>query len=99
MSIRSLFPLLALVFVTPVLGADVPAFSLLDARTNKTVSLRDFAKNKAVAVVFVGTSCPVSNAFMPTLSELHKEYGAKGIAFVGINSVGVDTTQDVADHA
>src|SRR5207253_2839340 len=74
-------------------------FSLPDARTNKTVSLQDFAKNKAVAVVFLGTACPVNNAYLPTLADLHKEYAAKGVAFVGINSVGIDTTQAVADHA
>src|SRR5262245_21943315 len=85
---------------TPLaLHADAPAFSLPDARTNKTVTLQDFAKNKAVAVVFLGTACPVSNAFLPTLADMHKEYAAKGIAFVGINSIGIDTTQEVGDHA
>src|SRR5262245_39987327 len=99
MSTRSLLPLVAL-FATPLaLHAETPAFSLSDARTNKSVSLQDFAKNKAVAVVFLGTACPVSNAFLPTLADMHKEYAAKGIAFVGINSIGIDTTQEVGDHA
>src|SRR5262249_33636425 len=87
-------------FATPLaLHAETPVFSLPDARTNKTVALQDFAKNKAVAVVFLGTACLVSNAFLPTLADMHKEYAAKGIAFVGINSIGVDTTQEVGDHA
>ena len=34
---------------------------------------------KAVVVVFLGTECPINNAFMPRLAELHKEYADKGV--------------------
>src|SRR5262249_15722773 len=99
MSIRFLLPLLSLVVATSAFVGNTPTFSFPDARTNKTVSLQNFAKNKALQSVFLGTACPVNNAFLPTLAEMHKEFSLKGIAFVGINSIGIDTTQTVADHA
>ena len=54
--------------------------------TDKVIALKDFAGQKAVVVVFIGTECPVSNAYMVRLGELHKQYAAKGVAFVAVNA-------------
>ena len=48
----------------------------------KAWSLADLKDKKAVVVVFLGTECPINNAYMPRLAELHKEYAAKGVQFV-----------------
>jgi thiol-disulfide isomerase/thioredoxin len=79
--------------------AKVDGFRLTDPRTGAMVSLGDFKDRKAIVAVFVGTECPVNNAFMPVLTELHKEYGPKGIAFVAINANRQDTPERVAAHA
>jgi peroxiredoxin len=78
----------------------VAAFSLPDA-AGKDWSFKDAAggKTKAVVVFFLGTECPVNNAFMPRLGELHKAYADKGVAFVAINSNSHDTPVRVATHA
>src|SRR5262249_55961094 len=52
----------------------------------KTVALYDLKDHKAVVVAFLSFECPVSNGYMPVLAELHKEYAAKGVAFLGVCS-------------
>jgi peroxiredoxin len=92
---------------TPRGAADTPAanvgravaeFHLPDTR-GQTVSLADFKGKKAVAVVFVGTECPINNAFMPRLAELSRTYTPRGVQFLAISSNHQDTTERVAEHA
>ena len=49
--------------------------------------------------MFVGTECPISNAFMPRLAELSKEYTPKGVQLLAINANRQDSPARVADHA
>jgi peroxiredoxin len=76
----------------------VPPFTLKDP-ADKTWSFKDFQGGKAVVVVFVGTECPVNNAFMAHLVELHKAYAPRGVAFVAINANCQDTPARIAAHA
>jgi len=62
-------------------------------------SLRTHGGKQATVVVFLGTQCPLNNAYLPTLVELHKAYHEKGVAFVGVNANPQDTLKDTADHA
>src|SRR5579864_155423 len=80
-------------------GKSMESFSLPDVRTSKPVSLADFSDKKAVVVVFLGTQCPINNAYLPRLAELQKEYGGKGVQFLGINSIKTDNAEAVAEHA
>src|SRR4051812_29493261 len=79
-------------------GAAVGAFTAKDV-DGKDVSLADFKDRKAVVVVFVGTQCPINNAYMPRLGDLHREYAPKGVQFLAVNSNQQDTPKDVAEHA
>src|SRR5262249_55323162 len=83
---------------SPAPGRKIAYFTLTDVRDGKKVSLADL-KDKAVVVVFVGTECPVNNAYMPRLVELHQEFSKKGIAFLAINANSQDTPERVAKHA
>lgn len=80
-------------------GKTVEAFSLPDVRTGKSVALGEFKSSKAVVVFFLGTACPVNNAYMPRLAELHKEYSDKGVRFLAVNSNKIDKPEAVAEHA
>jgi len=81
-------------------GAPAPDFTLPNASDGKAVALKDLlAKNKAVAVIFVATKCPVSNAYNTRMAALGKEYAAKGILLVGINSNKTEPTAEVKEHA
>src|SRR5262245_6157448 len=76
----------------------VADFRLKDA-SGKTWSLDDFKDKKATVIVFLGTQCPINNAFAPRLAELLKEYTDKRVAFLAINSNEHDTEQTIAEHA
>jgi peroxiredoxin len=82
------------------IGAPAPDFTLPNVSDGKAVALKDLlAKNKAVAVVFVATKCPVSNAYNTRMAALGKEYAAKGIPLVGINSNKTEPAAEVKQHA
>ncbi|MFI5119495.1 MAG: thioredoxin family protein [Thermoanaerobaculia bacterium] len=82
------------------IGAPAPDFTLPSASDGKAVALKNLlAKSKAVAVVFVATKCPVSNAYNTRMAALGKEYAAKGIPLVGINSNKTEPAAEVKEHA
>ncbi len=82
------------------IGAQAPDFTLPSAADGTPVALKDLlAKHRAVAVIFVATKCPVSNAYNGRMAALGKEYAAKGIAVVGINSNKTEPAAEVAAHA
>jgi peroxiredoxin len=80
------------------IGKQIAAFSLKDGG-GKTWSPADFKDAKALVVVFIGTECPINNAFMPRLVELHKEYAGRGVRFLAINANQQDSPRRVAEHA
>src|SRR5713226_624530 len=75
---------------TSSIGKKIPDLKLPDLRGRK-VSLGDFQDKKAVVVFFVGTECPINNAFMPRLTEFDREYGPRGVQFLAVNSNQQDT--------
>src|SRR5262245_1371635 len=79
-------------------GTRVESFTLKDT-AGKSWSLDDVKDRKAVVVVFLGTECPVNNAYVGRLAELHKAYEPQGVQFVGVNANRQDTAARVAEHA
>ncbi|MBY0230150.1 MAG: redoxin domain-containing protein [Gemmataceae bacterium] len=53
---------------------------------------------KALAVVFLGTECPVNNQYLPELARLAKRYESK-VSFVAVNSNAHDTPTRLLAHA
>jgi peroxiredoxin len=76
----------------------VADFALKD-QGGKVVSLHQFKGKQAVVLVFMGTQCPIANAFLPYLAEVDKEYGGKGVQFLGINSNVQDSLKEMTEHA
>ncbi len=72
------------------LGIEAPDFSLPDTQ-GKTVSLEDFKDAPALLVIFMCNHCPFVKHILTNLVELIKQYQAKGVAVVGINSNDVDS--------
>jgi peroxiredoxin len=79
-------------------GDTMPDFTLPDPG-GQMHSLYDLRGHKAVAVIFIATRCPYSNAFTGVMSRLAQEYSAKGVAFVGINANKTEPAAEVAEHA
>jgi peroxiredoxin len=81
-------------------GSAAPEFSLPSATDGKPVALKELrASHKGVAVLFIATRCPVSNAYNERMASLAATYGARGIAFVGVNSNKTEPAAEVAEHA
>ncbi len=72
------------------LGTQAPDFSLPNV-DGRTVSLRDFAGAKATLVIFMCNHCPYVIHVAPELARLARQYQARGVAVVGINSNDVTT--------
>jgi len=68
------------------LGEPAPAFELprLDGGVLSLASLR----GRVVVLDFWATWCPPCLALMPTLHDLHREWEPRGVSFVGVNSDG-----------
>ena len=82
------------------IGSPAPDFTLPAASDGKAVALKDLlAENRAVAVIFVATKCPVSNAYNARMAALGKEYAAKGVPLVGVNSNKTEPAAEVKEHA
>jgi peroxiredoxin len=67
------------------LGTQAPDFSLPDT-TGKQVGLADFNEAKGLLVIFMCNHCPYVIHLRDALAAVAKEYQAKGLAVVGINS-------------
>src|SRR4051812_41850767 len=53
---------------------------------------------KATVVVFLSFDCPVSNSYAAPLAEIAREYGSKGVTFIGLNPSDAGAA-DVAKQA
>jgi peroxiredoxin len=67
------------------LGTLAEEFSLPDTKGN-IVSLGDFGQAPALLIVFMCNHCPFVKHILSDLIGLVKEYRAKGVAVIGINS-------------
>jgi peroxiredoxin len=84
----------------PRIGAMAPLFTLPAADGAKEVALKDLlAKNKAVALIFIATQCPFSNAYNERMAGLASQYAGKAIAVIGINSNATEPAAEVVKHA
>jgi peroxiredoxin len=75
------------------LGTTAPEFRLPDP-SGKTFSLADFANRPALLVVFMCNHCPYVKHVQSKFTELAKEYQARGVAIVGINSNDAENYPD-----
>jgi peroxiredoxin len=99
----SVLALVVSAIYSPVSLADsspkpIANFHLKDT-VGKKWSLDDFQDRKATVFLFLGTQCPINNAYVPRLVELYKEYGPKGVQFLAINSNEYETQASIAAHA
>ena len=79
-------------------GERMADFTLPDIN-GKPHRLYDFEGKKAVAVIFIATRCPYSNAFNHVMASLAHEYENRGVAIIGINANRTEPVAEVAEHA
>jgi peroxiredoxin len=71
------------------LGTPAPDFRLSDP-SGTVVSLDDFRSAAALVVVFMCNHCPYVKHIRSGLAQLARDYQARNVAFVGINSNDVE---------
>ncbi len=76
------------------LGTSAPTFVLPDTRSGKSVSLADFKDAPALLVAFICNHCPYVKHIQKQFAALVKEYQARGVAVVAINSNDVENYPD-----
>jgi peroxiredoxin len=79
-------------------GTKVPTFSLKDAE-GKEYTLEQYLGDKVVAIMFIATQCPVSNAYNERMRKLCEDYSGKGVAFIAVNSNKRESVEEIRDHA
>jgi peroxiredoxin len=72
------------------LGSKAPDFRLPDT-AGHVVSLADFKNSPALLVVFMCNHCPFVQHILPQFAQLARDYQARGVGMVGINSNDVET--------
>jgi peroxiredoxin len=68
------------------LGTKAPDFTLIDAVTNKPVSLKDVRGEKGTVVIFICNHCPFVKHVSEELVRVCNDYRVIGFGFVAINS-------------
>ncbi len=68
------------------MGHKVAFFSLKDYRGKEHSLAALLHAKKAVAIIFLGTECPLAKLYGPRMEALAKEFESKGVGFMGIDS-------------
>lgn len=80
------------------IGAKAENFSLPDTN-GKTHNFNDLKGTNGVVLIFVSAQCPVVKAYNERMNQITKDYAAKGINVIGINSNATETLEKVKEHA
>ncbi|MEX2112208.1 MAG: redoxin domain-containing protein, partial [Pirellulales bacterium] len=78
------------------IGKKIESFSLPDTH-GKPQSLDQF-QGKPVVVAFIGAECPLAKTYAARLQALADEFGAQGVAFVGIDANLQDSLSEIAAY-
>ncbi len=81
------------------IGAQAPDFTLPDVKTGRQVALSELGEREATVILFTATQCPYSNAFNRVMADLGREYAARNIAFLAVNSNSTEPAEEVKAHA
>jgi len=79
------------------IGRQVEDFTL-DDPAGRPHSLGDFRDGRIFVVAFLGTECPLAQAYGRRLSELDAQYRARNVVFLGIFSNQQDTLAEIAAY-
>ncbi|MDB4671634.1 thioredoxin family protein [Pirellulaceae bacterium] len=81
-----------------IIGRKIPNFVTQDSN-GKQIGLQDFSHHRFLVVVFIGTQCPIGNAYVPYLNELHMKFKDRGVEVLGVNSNLADSPNEISQHA
>jgi peroxiredoxin len=76
----------------------IDGFTLKDS-LGTAHSLSDWKNRKAVAVIFLGTECPLAKQYGSKLADMARRYKDKGVEFVGIDANQQDSLAAITHFA
>jgi hypothetical protein len=79
------------------IGSQAPDLRFKDIRC-LVRSLSDLGESKGYALVFLNSSCPIAQRYLPRVEEMHKKYAPQGIQFVAVYNSQDETPKDIAAH-
>lgn len=77
------------------IGSKVDAFELMDFR-GRTYRSDEFASAPAIALVFLGTECPLAKLYAVRINELEAEFKSAGVVFLAVNPNVQDSLEMMA---
>ena len=78
-------------------GQAVADFTLNDIN-GQAHSLASLKGPKGVLLIWISTQCPYSNGYNSRMEALGRDYTAKGIRVVGINSNRTESVENIREH-
>jgi len=84
-STKLLLILLLIISWQTVLPQNITDFTLKNAVDNKAVALNDFAKAKAIVIIFTSNYCPYSKLYEARIAQFYEQYADKGVKIILIN--------------
>lgn len=82
---------------TIAVGAKIENFSLADTE-GKQRSFNDLKGKNGALVVFMSAQCPVVKGYAERINALAKDFGAKGISVIGMNSNATESLDYVKSN-
>ena len=82
---------------TVAIGAKVENFTLADTE-GKQRSFNDLKGKNGALIVFMSAQCPVVKAYADRINALAKDYQAKGITVIGMNSNATESLDYVKSN-
>jgi len=81
------------------LGTEAPDFALPDIVTNQTLTLGDFAPQRALLVIFLCNHCPYVIHVREELARLSRDYTERSVGILGITANDVENyPEDSPEH-
>ena len=80
-------------------GAVAPDFGMTTLE-GRRFSLAEAEKtHSGVVILFLSTICPYSNYYNEVIRDMAAEYAKRNVLFVGVNSGGLETVEEIRAHA
>ena len=76
------------------LSTKAPDFTLLDTVSGQELSLKDLASEKGTMIMFICNHCPFVIHLHDQLTQMIKEYSAKGIQCIAISANDIENYPD-----
>jgi hypothetical protein len=82
---------------TPATARDLAPLEPVDL-SGRVLDPLASAEAEVTVLVFLSTTCPISNRYAPTIRDLHGRYEARGVAFYLVYPDPGDSPAQVAEH-